>query len=149
MSSEAQVGYEIGPLLLLAHRKAANAFNAALRPLDLQGRHFGALLALQREGPLSQRALMEALGSDKSSMVRLIDELETRGLCVRHRDSADRRAHAVALTDEGRAMLDRAKPTARTVAAALLSDLNPTERRTLRELLTRLIATDVNPPPPQ
>lgn len=145
VDGEAQVGYEIGPLLLAAHRKAAQAFNAALHPLRLQGRHFGVLLALHREGPLSQRELIERLGSEKSSMVRLIDHLEDLGLCQRERHPVDRRAYAVGLTDQGRAAFARAESVAEAVAAALLADLRPGEQHTLRELLTRLLATDIEP----
>ena len=67
-----EANYEIGVLLRRAHRRAAETFNDALRPLEIQGKHFGVLLALRRMGPLSQRRLIEYLGTDKSSMVRLI-----------------------------------------------------------------------------
>ena len=131
---------EIGLLLRLAHRRAAARFEASLQPLGIQGRHFGVLLALRSSGPLSQRELIEQLGSDKSSMVRTLDELEARGLCQRQPAANDRRANAVQLTDAGRRLLSEAEPAAASTTAQLLAGWTPHQRSQLRELLTRLIA---------
>jgi DNA-binding MarR family transcriptional regulator len=140
--------YEIGPLLRRAHRRAANAFTEALRPLGLQSKHFGVLLALHRAGPLSQRQLIDRLDSDKSSMVRIIDELESRDLCTRTPAAGDRRAYAVQLTDAGRELFSQAEHTASDVSAALLSGLAAAERRQLQDLLSRFIATNLSAPQP-
>ncbi|HEX5114657.1 MAG TPA: MarR family transcriptional regulator [Pseudonocardiaceae bacterium] len=131
--------YDIGPLLRRAHRKAANAFTEAMRPLDLQGKHFGVLLALHRNGPLSQRGLIDSIDSDKSSMVRMIDDLEARGLCARTPDDVDRRAYKVRLTDAGRAAFDQAERTAFAVADELLAGFAPDESRQFYELLLRFV----------
>lgn len=132
--------YEIGQLLHRAHRKAATAFTDALRPLGLQSKHFGALLALRRAGGLSQRQLIDLLDSDKSSMVRMIDDLEARGLCVRTPDAEDRRAYSVRLTDAGHATFVEAERTAMTVVDELLSGFTTAERNQLHDLLTRFVA---------
>jgi DNA-binding MarR family transcriptional regulator len=132
--------WEIGLLLRQAHRKAADAFNEGLRPLGIEGRHFGLLLTLQRQGPLSQRALIDRLSSDKSSMVRLVDSLEDRGLCAREPAEGDRRAYAVRLTPAGRALVARAQGVADEVVAVLLADFEPEARTQLHELLRRFLA---------
>lgn len=133
-------GYDVGPLLRRAHRKAAAAFTGALRPLDLQSKHFGALLALRRNGPLSQRQLIDRIDSDKSSMVRMIDDLEARGLCERTPDDVDRRAYKVRLTEAGRAVFVRAEHTAYAVVDDLFANFTPDERRQFRDLLIRFVA---------
>ena len=142
VKSEDRPAYQIGPLLRQAHRAAATAFTDALRPLGLQSRHFGVLLALHRAGPLSQRQLIDQLGSDKSSMVRLIDDLEARDLCTRTPATGDRRAYAVQLTDTGRDVFAQAERTAVTIAEALLSSFTGEERRQLQDLLTRFAAAN-------
>jgi DNA-binding MarR family transcriptional regulator len=131
--------YEIGVLLRKAHRKAAEAFNDVLKPLEIQGRHFGVLLALHRQGPLSQRQLIDQLGSDKSAMVRSIDDLEARDLCIRKPAEHDRRAHAVELTAHGKEIFARAEREARAVGRTLLADFDPDERTQLKALLARFI----------
>jgi DNA-binding MarR family transcriptional regulator len=137
---EDRAEYEIGVLLRRAHSKAAEAFNEVLKPLEVQGRHFGVLLLLHRHGALSQRQLIDRLGSDKSAMVRTLDDLEARELCVRRPAEHDRRAHAVELTARGRETFTRAEREARRVARALLAGFDPAERTQLTTLLTRFIA---------
>ena len=137
---EGNAEYEIGVLLRKAHTKAAETFNDALKPLDIQGKHFGVLLLLHRLGPLSQRQLIDHLGSDKSAMVRFIDDLEARDLCVRRPDEHDRRAHSVALTPHGEEVFARAERDARAVGRSLLAGFDPAERAQLIALLTRFVA---------
>lgn len=82
---------------------------------------------------------MELLRIDKSAMVRIIDELEKKGLAVRRRDTHDRRAHAVDLTEDGRERLAVTSEIASDVGADLFGWLQPAERRQLVDLLDRLV----------
>lgn len=147
MSTNQKPPYAIGPLLRRAHRRAAEAFNEALLPLNIQGRHFGVLLTLHRLGPVSQRRLTDQLGSDTSSMVRMIDDLEGRGLCVRQPDPHDRRAYAIALTPAGQDLFADAEHAATRVSAELLADLTPTDRDLLCQLLTRFVTAETSTAP--
>ena len=55
----------------------------ALRPLGIELRHFAVLLVLVNRGPTEQRDLVEATGSDKAGIMRVVDDLERKGLAVR------------------------------------------------------------------
>lgn len=134
----------IGPLLRLAHRRAAREFADALRPLAIEGRHYGVLLNLGRHGPLSQRQLIDRTGSDKSGMVRTVDDLEARGMVVRRPSPTDRRAYAVELTEEGRARLAEASHIADDVADRLLDCLDEDEQDALCAFLERFVAADTS-----
>jgi len=134
----------IGPLLRNAHRRAAQTFAEALRPLGIEGRHYGVLQNLVRQGPLSQRGLIDLTFSDKSQMVRTVDDLEARGLAVRRPSPTDRRAYAVEITDEGRALFAQASLVADEVAARLLHRLNEDDQDQLCTLLERLIEPSDN-----
>ncbi|MEU6785032.1 MarR family transcriptional regulator [Nonomuraea angiospora] len=131
--------YSLGPLLRLAGQRAAAAFSEALLPLGIEGRHFGVLLNLVRHGALNQRKLGQLTGSDKSSMVRTIDDLEARGVVVRKPAVGDRRAYAVELTTAGRDLFDRAEEVALRVNGELLAHLASEEQDQLRHLLRRFI----------
>jgi len=52
--------------------------------------------------PLSQRDLAARLRLDKSSVSRLVADMERDGLLVRERDPEDRRQYRLRLTDRGR-----------------------------------------------
>ena len=59
------------------------------------------LLCLLIEEPVGMTRLSRLLHLEKSSLTGLVDRVERRGLVVRVRDGADRRACRIALTDEG------------------------------------------------
>jgi DNA-binding MarR family transcriptional regulator len=61
-----------------------------------------ALSVLAEHGPLPQRELGEQLGLTKSTISRLVDQLERRGWAQRHAGGADARQRHVDLTVEGR-----------------------------------------------
>ena len=133
---------EVGVLLRRAHRRAARAFSAALEPLGIDGKHMGVLLELGRGGPGSQRELIERTGGDKSSMVRIVDELERRDLAERRPAPGDRRAYAVRLTPAGWELLAQAQRIADRVGTDLLTGLTADQQDTLRALLRRFVAAD-------
>jgi DNA-binding MarR family transcriptional regulator len=131
---------QIGGQLYLAHRYARAASNRALQAHQVELRHLGVLGVLAEAGPLSQRALVDRLQMDKSSMVYIIDELERQGLAQRRRDPRDRRIYAVHLTDRGHDRLAAAAQTTSEVMTELLSPFTADERRRLHDLLARFIA---------
>ena len=133
------IGPEIGRLLALAHKQAARAFAEALEPLDLDGRLFGVMTALARLGPMTQARLIVELNSDKSTMLRTVDDLERRGLAERRPVPGDRRARTVALTPAGRARLTAGTEVAHRVAADLFGGMTTTEQTALRDLLARFV----------
>ena len=133
--------YAVGQLLRRAHARAARAFGAALTPLGIEGRHFG-VLAVLAEGPQIQRDLVERVGSDRVSMMRIVDDLESRGLALRRPVPGDRRLRAVELTPRGREVFEAAEKSARRTSEALLAHLEPAERSALVELLVRFQRDD-------
>ena len=129
--------YVVGQLLRRAHVRAARAFSAALAPLGIEGRHFGVLAVLAGAGSLTQRDLVERVGSDRVSMMRIVDDLEAAGLALRRPVPGDRRLRAVELTDQGRELFHTAEQAAYDVADGLLAHLDHGEREQLTDLLHR------------
>jgi MarR family transcriptional regulator, lower aerobic nicotinate degradation pathway regulator len=109
----------------------------ALRPLGLELRHFAVLIALNANGVMNQSALVATVGSDKASMVRVIDDLEARSLVVRRPLPGDRRVHLVEMTPQGLEAFDAAHVSARAIADRLVAHLRPGEAGQLLDLLTR------------
>lgn len=129
----------IGGQLYLAHRYARAATNSALREHGVELRHLGVLGALAEAGPLSQRALVDRLQLDKSSMVLIVDELERQGLAERRRNERDRRSYAVHLTPAGRNRLAAAARATDEVMAGMFAPLSPADQERLHDLLRRVI----------
>ena len=129
---------ETGFLLQRSHRKLRAALIEALKPLDISIGHFAILGLLSGRGALTQQQLIEILGTDKSSMVYLIDELEKQSLAERRTVPGDRRAYGIHLTLSGKARLSEAATIVKNVESSFLKPLNKTERAKLNELLWRI-----------
>jgi DNA-binding MarR family transcriptional regulator len=91
-----------------------------------------------REGAIQQE-LGSALGIDRSTMVSLIDQLESAGLAKRRPSATDRRAREIAITPKGRRLLQRARRMISQVEDEVLAGLTAEERRELETLLRRAL----------
>jgi MarR family transcriptional regulator, transcriptional regulator for hemolysin len=91
-----------------------------------------------REGAIQQE-LGSLLGIDRSTMVSLIDQLETAGLARRRPSATDRRAREIAITPKGRRLLQEARKLISQVEDEVLGGLTAEERRRLLTLLRRAL----------
>jgi DNA-binding MarR family transcriptional regulator len=91
-----------------------------------------------REGAI-QQALGSAMGIDRSTMVSLIDQLESAGLAKRRPSATDRRAREIVITPKGRRLLQRARRMISQVEDEVLAGLTAEERRELETLLRRAL----------
>jgi DNA-binding MarR family transcriptional regulator len=130
--------FALGLLLRRAHWRAAAVMGEALRPLGIELRHFAVLIELVNHGPTVQRDLAAATGSDKAGIMRIVDDLERKGLAVRKAVPGDRRVRAVEITPEGLELFDAAHVAAEPLAERLVAELGRDEPEQLTDLLTRL-----------
>ncbi len=79
---------------------------------DLPLAWYDVLLQLDEspEGRLRMQALADSVVLSRSGLTRLIDRMEKAGLVQREPSTEDRRGHYALLTEEGRAVLLRARP---------------------------------------
>jgi MarR family transcriptional regulator, lower aerobic nicotinate degradation pathway regulator len=134
--------FALGLLLRRAHWRAAAVMSEALRPLGIELRHFAVLLELVNRGPTEQRDLVDATGSDKAGIMRVVDDLENKGLAVRRSVPGDRRVRAVEITPRGIEVFDAAHLAAEPLAEHLVSVLGTGEAEKLKDLLTRFTMPD-------
>jgi DNA-binding MarR family transcriptional regulator len=127
-------GFLISRMGMVAQKQFAERMDS----LGLSPRMWGVLNVLEVEGAITQHALGQCVGSDPSSMVSTIDDLESRGLVERRRHPSDRRAHALHLTAKGLETLARGRELAKQAQADLLEPLSQEEREQLHDMLLRL-----------
>ena len=93
------LGGLVGYHLRRAQLRAFAAFAAAVRDDALTPMLFGVMAVIRDRGDLHQSDIAAALGADRSTMVRLVDQLQKRGLAVRVTSSSDRRVSVPRLTE--------------------------------------------------
>src|ERR687891_2937737 len=130
-----------GQLLFRLWRVSHTRTAEALESLGLTTAHFALLNALGTHKGAIQQELGAAMGIDPSTMVSLIDQLETAGLAKRRPRPTDRRAREVVITPKGRRLLERSRQMASQVEDEVLSGLSAAERRQLLTLLQRALRT--------
>ncbi len=129
---------QVGLQLHRAYSVATQQLDMALRPLELSARHV-ATLFLIRDGIRTHRDLVRHLHTDKTGMVRVIDDLERLGFISRTRSTEDRRSWLLALTDEGMSGLHRAQKETRGIADTLFGVLSDSDLTALRDILARVL----------
>jgi len=122
-------------LLDLARR---DAFTAQ----SIETWEFDVLAALRRAGrpyQLSPGQLLKETMVTSGTMTNRIDRLTERGFVERSPDPNDRRGVLVGLTSAGKSAVDGAFETLLASERELLGELSAAERRSLAELLKRLM----------
>ena len=138
---------DLGPLHVLSRvsrlaRHLDLARGEAFAQHGLDGWEFDVLAALRRAGApyeLSPGALVHQTLVTSGTMTNRVDRLTARGFVRRSPDPHDRRGVIVALTDEGRAVVDAAFADLLGRERALLAELSGADRAELAGTLRRLL----------
>jgi DNA-binding MarR family transcriptional regulator len=134
----APFGHAVGFLVSQLGYAVTRRFRTELEAVSLEPRHFGLMRAIAAARNLSQQALGESLQIPASSIVALLDQLESKGLVRRRPDPGDRRVRWVELTEAGRVVLGQAFEVAIGIEQALCRGLDAAEREALIASLQRV-----------
>lgn len=96
------------------------------------------IAVLAEEAGLTQQALVARTEMDKMTVSRAAQALAARGLVTRVPHGRDRRSHALALSDDGRALYAQIAPKALELEAKLLKELGEREVAQLKRTLAKL-----------
>ena len=117
-----------GTLVARAARQWRRAVDRHLQPFGLTEATWLPLIYIARAPALMrQKDLAAALTLDGSSVVRLLDALETSGLIERREGDPDRRAKTIALTARGLSIIQQVEAVSREVRNAVLTGLSDEE----------------------
>ncbi|HEY0300185.1 MAG TPA: MarR family transcriptional regulator [Rhizomicrobium sp.] len=105
---------------------------------DLTKQQFTLLAALEHNDGVSQTALVEITGIDRSTLAEMVRRMLEKGLLSRERTEEDQRANAVAISQSGRKALRAARTASERAEKALLDALPPAERPKFVKLLAQV-----------
>jgi DNA-binding MarR family transcriptional regulator len=114
------------------------ALEAGARELTPQ--QFTVLAALEHNEGVSQTALVEITGIDRSTLAEMARRMVEKGLLSRERTEQDQRANAVAISPAGRKALRSARLAAERAERALLEALPASERPKFVKALAQIAA---------
>ncbi|MEU3983717.1 MarR family transcriptional regulator [Streptomyces sp. NPDC026672] len=133
---------DLAALFAWTARRLADAEAPLLAANGLTMWEYIALSRLARRPAPNQLTLAREIGHDKTRLIKLLDQLQQRGLIDRRPDAADRRSHTVSITDEGRALHTTVRTAIRRMETEFLTVLTPEERRSLLAILPRLASSE-------
>jgi DNA-binding MarR family transcriptional regulator len=121
---------------------------AGLADLGLTPRTVGVLEAIAAAGgggQSTQRALGEARGIDRTTMVAVLDQLERSALIVRSPQPQDRRAHRVTMSPRGVRVLAQARLAVEAAEDGVMAALSEEDRGQMQRSLASIVeASDRN-----
>ncbi|MEG0946644.1 MAG: MarR family transcriptional regulator [Comamonas sp.] len=134
-----------GHLLMNVSRTWRQVLEVRLAELGLTDATWVPLFHLHAAGtPLTLKQLAQRVGLDSSSLVRVVDLLESRGLLVRETDAHDRRSKSLCLTAQGQHVVADVRVKLHQVEGQLLQGMDASTiaalRHGMQQLHTRLIA---------
>lgn len=121
--------------VVTAARNVVSIYRPVLEPLGLTHPQYLVLLALWQRSPRSLGELAGELAMEPATLSPLVKRLEAQGRVTRSRRSDDERVLEIGLTDEGRALRERALDVPRQIMERVGMDAAEIGR--LREALVR------------
>jgi DNA-binding MarR family transcriptional regulator len=118
--------------------QVSSRFAQRLAELDVTPAHVGVLRVVGQQPGIHQQALAGRLGAAPSRVVKLVDELEERGLVERRRSRTDRRQQELHLAADAQDRMAAIRAAVRAHDADIRGALTTPELETLLGLLRKV-----------
>ena len=125
-------------LLNRAGARIATSFGEEVRPLGASLQMWRVLAALREQDGRRMGDLSQTTSIEVSTLTRLVDSMERKGLVARRRAAADARVVALHVTPAGRRLTRRILPIAQRYERVALAGFTAAETDTLKAALRRL-----------
>ncbi len=123
--------------LYAAARNVTNLYTPLLKPLGLTYTQYIVFLVLWEKDGISVSELGQRLMLDNGTLSPLLKKMQQEGYVERKRSGEDDRVVLITLTNEGRALQEKARDVPGKVAGCI--DLEPEKARMLYTLLYELL----------
>jgi DNA-binding MarR family transcriptional regulator len=128
-----------GHLMRRSQQIAVAIFYEEFEGHDVTPAQYAALIAVRDRPGLDQRALVNQIAVDRSTIGAMLKTLEERELILRVTPKDNQRVKQLFITDAGNALLDSTLEHIHRVQERILAPLRPQDRRVFMDLLARLV----------
>lgn len=128
----------LGFIINRTNQKLSNYLTRKFKPYDITPEQWGVLNRLWEKDGISQKEISEITIKDQTTLTRILDKLETKGLIKRQTSPDDRRSFLIFLTDAGRSIEDILVPIAYEALDDALQGLSEEEIKQLKVLLNKI-----------
>ncbi len=128
-----------GFIIRRAHQIALALFDEAGREFGITTTQYSVLHTLRAWPEIDQVSLCNLIGLDRSTATLVLSTLERNALIERRQHPKDRRRKLLALTAQGRALLERAAPLSKAISGPMREVLSEEELELMCSLLGRFV----------
>ena len=126
-------------LIRIAHRSFQQSLQSRLAVHGLKLSHWHCLRYLWEEDGLTQKELSRRVHVNESTIVTVIQEMESIGLIKRKRSPVDRRRYSLSLTAKAKRITQKLLPIAREVNEQGTSSMTDEETKQFNILIQNII----------
>lgn len=129
----------------LVHRtdvKMTNYFTNRLKPYGVTPEQWGIISILNHEKGTTQKELAEGIDKNQTTVVRMIQSMERKGLVKKIFNEQDRRSHLLFLTEKGDEIKKAILPVVIDAHRTVTNQLSDEEIQQLKLLLNKLFHSD-------
>jgi DNA-binding MarR family transcriptional regulator len=135
----------MAPLWAYLNRKSSADLFRMVAELDSSFSQVKMLFLLEDGGEHSVKEIADGLGLSLPAASRAVDGLSQRGYVTRRESVTDRRSRLIALTDDGRAVVERVLRARLQTLEAFAGELTPQERDGLYTALLPIVERITSP----
>ncbi len=130
----------LGYLISLVGMRYKGEAWRCLKPFGVTPEQWVVLNRLSVEEGVCQRELADRIVKDQPNTTRILDKMEQKELIRRDRDTSDRRAFQVFLTEKGKLLREELLPVAQQLRSKSTIGFAESDIKQLRELLEKFLA---------
>lgn len=140
-ANEFDIGNSVGWLMRLSINAMSQEVEKKMEASGLTNAQWKPMLRLHLGDAQTVAELARCCFQDAGGMTRLLDRLESKGLCQRERSETDRRIVNIQLTDAGREVAKAIPQQLQEVQSAMLQNFTQEEAEQFKSYLRRIINT--------
>jgi len=124
--------------LMVLGRAYLSALGDEMEHLDINRFYYALTVICYYDGELTQKALAEKLGKDKSIIVKVIDTLAEKGFVSREINPADRRQHLLSVTDKAKKAVPQIIAAFETINSRITENISANDMEVFESVLYKM-----------